>query len=97
VEVREFPDWVKGAHLVVKMKPRAHDRFYLHFRGRGFTGVVRGTDLSKEVAAQTVAHAGGQTMESRADAEFAWLTGYYAGVCGRIVDSMLKPEVPKYA
>jgi hypothetical protein len=97
VEVCEYPYWIVGAQQVTKMKPHAQDRFYLHFRGRGFTGVVRGIELSKEIAAPTVAHAGGQTMHSRADAEFAWLTGYYAGVCGRVVDAVLYPEVPEYA
>jgi hypothetical protein len=97
IEVRKYPTWIQGACKVVKMKPHSRDRFYLHFRGCGFTGVVRGTEVSKEVAAPTVAHAGGQIMELRADAEFAWLTGFYAGVCGKVIKKVLKPEIPEYA
>jgi hypothetical protein len=73
------------------------DRYYLIFRGRDFTGVVRGLCLHEDhELPKSIAHSGGQAFDSRVDAEYAWLQGYYAGICGKVCKAVVDPDVPLF-
>jgi hypothetical protein len=78
---------VDGAeHVKVKLAPA--DRYYLIVRGSEFTGVVRGSFLF-EILSSGVSGAGGQSFDSRAEAELAWLVAYYSNKCEMIVKKVV--------
>jgi hypothetical protein len=93
----EYHEFIKEdgtRHAKLKLSP--NDRYYLVFRGLKFTGVVRGSHLYSIYGARGIQHAGGQAMNTRPEAEFAWLTAYYAGTCARVINAIVNPEVPVF-
>jgi hypothetical protein len=94
-EYHEFNRQDGTRHAKLKLSP--NDRYYLVFRGIKFTGIVRGSHLYTVYGATGIPHAGGQAMNTRPEAEFAWLTTYYAGRCGRVVKAVVMPDLPVYA
>jgi hypothetical protein len=61
---------------------RQEDRWYAVFKGRGFTGVVRGKEKYDEYVTSGVSGANGKKARNRAEAEFNWLVMYYKGQTG---------------
>jgi hypothetical protein len=81
----------------LKIKPSANDRYYIVMRGLEFTGVVRGAHLYNIYAAPGISNSGGQGIDTRAEAELAWFTAFYAGRCAKVFPETAVPAVPFFA
>jgi hypothetical protein len=89
LSVPELHKFVVDGAERVKIKLASSDRYYLIIRGSEFTGIVRGSFLF-ELMSSGVSGPCGQSFDSRAEAELAWLTAYYAGKCEQVVKTIVR-------
>jgi hypothetical protein len=93
----EYHEFMLGDCKHVSLKLSPCDRYYLIIRGVKFCGVVRGSHLHSIHAVSGALQNGNQSVNTRAGAEFAWLTAFYAGTCARVIDTIVHQELAVFA